>query len=256
MTEAQLNGITIAYEASGSGPAVLLTHGYGAAGAMWQPQRKPLNDAGYRFISWDMRGHGGTDSPDDPAAYSEALTIGDMTALLDHLGVQQAVIGGLSLGGFMSLAFYFDHPDRVRALVLCDTGPGYRSDEPRAKWNRMAQKSAANFEEKGLEAAGHSPEVQATLKYHRSAQGLANAARGMLAQVDARVIDGLPSIAVPTLIIVGEKDEPYHGASQYMQSKIPGARLEMIPNAGHASNIDNRDAFNRVLLAFLASLPA
>ena len=116
MTEAQLNGITIAYEDSGSGPAVLLTHGYGAAGAMWQPQRKPLNDAGYRFISWDMRGHGGTDSPDDPAAYSEALTIGDMTALLDHLGVQQAVIGGLSLGGFMSLAFGREKASRLSTM--------------------------------------------------------------------------------------------------------------------------------------------
>ena len=254
MAEAQLNGITIHYEDSGSGPAVFLTHGYAAAGAMWEPQRKPLNEAGYRLVSWDMRGHAETESPEHAAQYSEALTIADMLGLMDLLGIEKAVVGGLSLGGYMSLAFQLAHPERVRALLLCDTGPGYRSDEPRARWNRMAEKSALNFEEKGLDAAGRSPEVQAAVKYHRSAAGLANSARGMLAQFDSRVIDHLPEIDVPTLIIVGERDEPYHDASHYMQSKIPGARLEVIADAGHAANIDQPQAFNRVLLEFLTTL--
>ena len=77
MTEAKINGINVRYEDSGSGAAVFLTHGYAATGRMWEPQRKALNDAGYRLITWDMRGHGGTDSPDDPAQYSEALTVED-----------------------------------------------------------------------------------------------------------------------------------------------------------------------------------
>ena len=157
MAEAQLNGITVHYEDSGSGLVVFMTHGYAAAGRMWEPQRKPLNEAGYRLVSWDMRGHGETESPDDPAQYSEALTIADMAALMDMLGIERAVVGGLSLGGFMSLAFQLAHPERVRALLLCDTGPGYRSDEARAKWNRMAEKSAVNFEAKGLDAAGTQP---------------------------------------------------------------------------------------------------
>jgi pimeloyl-ACP methyl ester carboxylesterase len=255
MSQVQLNGITIHYEDSGNGPAVLLTHGYGAAGAMWEPQRHALNGAGYRLVAWDMRGHAETESPEDPAQYSEALTIADMLGLMDMLEIEKAVVGGLSLGGFMSLAFELAHPERVRALLLCDTGPGYRSDEARAKWNRMAERSAANFEEKGLDAAGRSPEVQAAVKFHKSAAGLAHSARGMLAQVDSRVIDHLPEIDVPTLVIVGEKDEPYHDASHYMQSKIHGARLEIIPNAGHAANMDQPEAFNRVVLEFLASLP-
>jgi pimeloyl-ACP methyl ester carboxylesterase len=254
MAQAQLNGIAIHYEVSGSGPAVFLTHGYAAAGAMWEPQRKPLNEAGYRLVSWDMRGHAETESPSDPAQYSETLTIADMAGLMDKLGIEKAVVGGLSLGGYMSLAFQQAHPERVQALVLCDTGPGYRSDEPRAKWNRMAEKSALNFEEKGLDAAGRSPEVQAAFKYHRSAAGLAHSARGMLAQFDSRVIDHLPEIDVPTLIIVGERDEPYRDASRYMQSKIPGARLEIIAGAGHAANMDQPQAFNRVLLEFLNGL--
>jgi len=254
MSEAKINGITIHHEDSGSGRGVFMTHGYAATGRMWEPQREALNQAGYRLVSWDMRGHAETESPDDPAQYSEALTIADMLGLMDMLNIERAVVGGLSLGGFMSLAFQLAHPERVRALLLCDTGPGYRSDEARAKWNRMAEKSAVHFEEKGLDAAGRSPEVQAAVKYHKSAAGLAHSARGMLAQVDSRVIDHLPDIDVPTLIIVGEKDEPYHGASQYMQSKIPGSRLEVIPAAGHAANMDQPEAFNRVLLEFLESL--
>jgi len=253
--EAQVNGITVRYDDSGSGLAILLTHGYSATGRMWEAQRQALNDAGYRLITWDMRGHGGTDSPDDPAQYSEELTVADMAGLLDLLGVERAVIGGLSLGGYMSLAFNLAHPERPRALVLCDTGPGYRNPEARGGWNRAAEKRATDFETRGLDALSRSTEVRATGSGHRSAQGLAHAARGMLAQADARVIDSLPSITVPTLVIVGEKDEPFIGASEYMAAKIAGARLEVIPGAGHASNIDGAEAFKRVLLEFLGSLP-
>ncbi len=221
---------------------------------MWTPQRRPLEEAGYRLITWDMRGHGGSDSPEDPAEYSEALTMGDMVGLLDLLGIERGVVGGLSLGGYMSLAFYLAHPERVRGLVLCDTGPGYRNPEARGGWNRNADKRAEAFESRGLDALGRSAEVLATGGQHRSAQGLAHAARGMLAQFDSRVIDALPSIKVPTLIIIGEKDEPFLAGSRYMTDKIPNARLEAIEGAGHASNIDQPDAFNRALLEFLASL--
>ena len=90
---------------------------------------------------------------------------------------------------------------------------------------------------------------------HRSAQGLAHAARGMLAQVDARVIDSLPGIAVPTLVLVGENDTPFLTGSDYMARKIPGAVKVVLPGAGHAANIDQPEAFNRAMLSFLDSLP-
>ncbi len=254
MADAQINGIRIRYDATGDGPAVLLTHGYSATGRMWAPQIEALRDR-YRIIAWDMRGHGETGSPDDPAQYSEALTMAEMVGLLEFLGEDRAVVGGLSLGGFMSLAFHLAHPEMVRALVLCDTGPGYRSPDARAGWNRAAEKRALDFEARGMDALGSSSEVRATARYHRSAQGLAHAARGMLAQFDARIIDHLPEIRVPTLVIVGERDEPFIGASEYMAAKIPGARLEVVPGAGHAANLDNADHFNRILRGFLDSLP-
>jgi len=255
MATAQLNGITIDYQVTGQGRAVLMSHGYSATRHMWDGQHAKLGDR-YRMISWDMRGHGATDSPSDPARYSHALTVADMKALLDHLGIRRAVIGGLSLGGTMSLEFYVAHPEMVEALILCDTGPGYRNAEARAKWNERAMTRATELEARGLEAlGGRSREMREAMSHHRSAQGLAHAARGMLAQQDSRVIDSLGSITVPTIVIVGDKDEPFVAPCEYMAKKIPGARLEVVKDAGHSSNLDQPDAFNRVFVGFLDALP-
>jgi pimeloyl-ACP methyl ester carboxylesterase len=253
MPTARLNGIEIYYEDHGSGEPVLLTHGYGSTSAMWVPQVDALTQ-GRRLITWDMRGHGGTDSPEEQSAYSEAQTIEDMAALLRHLGVERAVIGGLSLGGYMSLAFNLAHPEMVTALILCDTGPGYRNPKGREAWNETAFKRAERFEERGLEALGSSPEVQAVRSRHRSAEGLAKAARGMLAQFDSRVIESLEGIDVPTLIIVGANDTPFLAGTDYMAAKIPNAQKVVIPDAGHASNIDQPEAFNEAVLEFLGEV--
>ena len=255
MPKTHLNGIDIEYQDGGSGPPVLLGHGYSATGRMWDGQREALGGR-YRVISWDMRGHGSTSSPDDPAQYSHDLTVADMRALLGHLGVGRAVIGGLSLGGTMSLAFYRAHPEMTRALVICDSGPGFRNETARENWNRRAQQRAVDLETRGLAVLeGRSAETQQAIRHHKSAQGLAHAARGMLAQRDASLIESLPDIRVPTLVIVGDKDTPFIAACEYMAKKIAGARLEVIAGAGHSSNLDQPEAFNGVLGRFLDSLP-
>jgi pimeloyl-ACP methyl ester carboxylesterase len=249
-----LNGIEIDYEAAGAGPALLLSHGYGSTRHMWDGQHQAFGDR-WRVISWDMRGHGQTDSPADPAQYSAALTVADMRTVLRYCGVERAVVGGLSLGGYVSLAFALAHPEMVRALVICDSGPGYRNAEARAAWNQRAHERAAGLEAKGLDALiRRSAETQQA--QHHSAQGLAHAARGMLAQEGSQVIDGLATIRVPTLVIVGDQDQPFLAPSEYMAKKIPGARLEVIPGAGHSSNLDQPEIFNRVLRDFLDALPA
>ena len=137
MAQATLNGIEIDYAVSGRGRPVILSHGYGATGRMWDGQRRTLGDR-YRLITWDMRGHGRTESPNDGARYSTELTVADMRALLASLGVSRAVVGGLSLGGYMALAFYLAHPEMVDALIICDSGPGYRNAEARNAWNQRA----------------------------------------------------------------------------------------------------------------------
>ena len=176
-----------------------------------------------------------------------------MAALLDGQGIDRAVIGGLSLGGYMSLAFWLEHPERVAALVLFDTGPGYRSDAARDQWNDRAAATADRFERDGLAALSGSPETQAA--GHRSAVGLARAARGMLAQRDGRVIEALPSVKVPVLVLVGARDKAFLPAADYIAAKIPGAVQVVVPDAGHVSNVDQPGAFDRSVLDFLGQLP-
>ena len=109
MSTIERDGVEVYYEAQGEGPVILLSHGYGATAQMWAGQLAPLSEH-YRVIAWDMRGHGQTASPEDPGCYSEAETVADMAAILDAEGADDAIIGGLSLGGYMSLAFNLVHP--------------------------------------------------------------------------------------------------------------------------------------------------
>lgn len=251
MPDIDRNGVRIHYEDNGRGPALLLTHGYSATLHMWDLQVAALADR-FRILRWDMRGHGASDSPADPGAYTHAETVGDMAAVLDAAGIERAVIGGLSLGGYMSLEFHLAHPTRVRALVLCDTGPGYKKDDARESWNRYAESFARKYEEKGLDALGSSPEVR--VARHRDASGLARAARGILVQRDPRVIESLPSIRVPTLLVVGSEDKPFLAGMRYMAEKIPGAVHAVIDNAGHAPNLEKPAQFNSVLERFLEGI--
>jgi pimeloyl-ACP methyl ester carboxylesterase len=246
------DGIKIYYEVHGDGPPLILTHGYSQTSAMWQGQIEALSER-HKLVLWDMRGHGRSDYPEDPAAYSEALTVGDMAALLDEVGATTAIVGGLSLGGYMSLAFYRAHPERVSALLIIDTGPGFKKDEARQAWNERARETAERFEREGLDALT-SGSGERSISSHRDATGLARAARGMLAQRDASVIELLPDIRVPSLIVVGADDAPFLAASDYMAAKIPGAKKAVIAAAGHVVNIDQPQAFIDAVEPFLDGL--
>jgi pimeloyl-ACP methyl ester carboxylesterase len=247
------DGTKIYYEVHGSGAPLILTHGYSSTSAMWQGQIEALAKR-HRLIVWDMRGHGQSDYPDDPSAYSEALTVGDIAALLDQVGAAKAIVGGLSLGGYMSLAFYRAHPERVSALLIIDTGPGFKKDDARETWNKRALETAERFEHHGLDVLKSASRERSSVS-HRDASGLARAARGMLTQRDARVIEILPEIKVPSLVVVGADDTPFLAASDYMAAKIPGARKAVIPAAGHAVNIDQPQAFIDAVVPFLDALP-
>ncbi|HET9895639.1 MAG TPA: alpha/beta fold hydrolase [Streptosporangiaceae bacterium] len=247
------DGVRIFYESHGGdrgsgGPLpLLLSHGFGSSSRMWAPNVAALA-AGRRVITWDLRGHGQSDAPQAADQYSGAACVADMAALLDAAGAQRAVLGGLSLGGYLSLSFCVAHPERVAALVLCDTGPGFRKDEARQRWNDRALAQAARIEREGSGALG------ADASLHDDALGVARAARGILTQHDASVIDSLPRIAVPVLVVVGSEDAAFLGAADYMAGKIPGAALTVIEGAGHVSNVDQPAQFNEAVTGFLAGL--
>ena len=246
------DGVRIAHTVhnpGGAGTPLVLSHGFSATSAMWDPNVEALA-ADRPVVVWDQRGHGDSDAPDDPAAYSEAASVADLDALLTHVGATTAVIGGLSLGGYLSLAYHLAHPDRVAALVLVDTGPGYRNPEARARWNLMAERMAADIEAEG--PAVSSPEVAAAR--HRHPRGLVLTARGTLTQHDDRVISSLAAIAVPTLVVVGEHDTEFLAGADHMARRIPGARKVVLAGAGHAANIDQPAAFNEAVGDFVRSV--
>ena len=253
MPKLDRDGVQIHYEVHGQGPTVLLSHGYSATCRMWDGQIAAFKDR-YQVVAWDMRGHGQSDYPSDPKAYSEALTVGDMQAILDTVGASRAVIAGLSLGGYMSLAYHATHAPSTRALMLFDTGPGFKKDAAREEWNQRARARADDLESRGLAALGPSDEVRQSR--HRDAKGLAGAARGMLAQDSDRVIQSLDKVRVPTLVLVGAEDKNFLAATDYMAAKIPGALKVVVPGAGHAANLHQPAAFNFAMGEFLTGLPA
>jgi pimeloyl-ACP methyl ester carboxylesterase len=152
----------------------------------------------------------------------------------------------------MSLAFHVAYPQQVKALILQGRGPGYRNAEARATWNARAEQRARTLETQGLSMLGGGSEVR--ISTQRSALGLAKAARGILAQVDARVIDSLPGIGVPTLIIVGEGDTPFVNGAHYMASRIPHATEVVVKHAAHGANVDQPEVVNQAIQAFLDTL--
>jgi pimeloyl-ACP methyl ester carboxylesterase len=240
----------ISYHVRGDGPPVLLSHGYGATSAMFEPNVGAF--AGHQVITWDLRGHGASLSPAEPDCYTAASAQADMQALLDEHNVVSAVLGGHSLGGYLSLSFTLAYPDLVRALILIGTGPGFRKDDAREAWNRRAMGTAGRLAEQGVAALGDSPELHGG--GHADVQGLILAAKGTLTQHDAHVMDGLTDIRVPALIVVGENDKHFLAAADYMSAKIPAARKVVIADAGHAPNIDQPERFNEEVTSFLAEL--
>jgi pimeloyl-ACP methyl ester carboxylesterase len=247
------DGVTLAFQVhnpQAPGVPLLLTHGFGATAGMWGPNIDALS-VDRPVIVWDQRGHGGTDAPDDMNLYSEQIGVADMAAILDAAGADRAVIGGMSLGGYLSLAFHLVHPQRVAALVLVDTGPGYRNDDARDKWNAWVERRAQQLERGEMPADMSAELVQAV---HEHPEGLPRAARGVMAQHDARVITSLDEITVPTLVIVGADDTDFLAGADYMHRHIANSRKVVIDDAGHAANMDQPEVFNAAVRELLDQL--
>lgn len=246
--------VSLYYELHGThGPPLVLTHGYSSTSAMWRPNIPALS-ASHRLLIWDMRGHGSTTSPTSPAAYSEAATLSDMHLLLTTLFPQDTkfIVGGLSLGGYMSLAFHHSYPQMVSALLIISTGPGFRSPSAREAWNETALATARRFETEGLASLAHlSPERATVTHKDTSGRGLALAARGMLTQHTSRVIEGLGGVKVPSLVVVGSEDRAFLAAGEYMQRKIGGCERVVLKGAGHACNMDDVRGFDGAVVGFL-----
>ncbi len=256
-----INGITIGYDDVGSGVPVVLLHAFPLNRQMWAETSRDLA-AEYRIITPDLRGFGATSG-------TAAVTIGamadDVVGLLDALEIEQAVIGGLSMGGYVALNLVGRYPERVRGLVLADTRAGADSAEGRQNRATLAEKAlhegpsaiADQLLPKLLsDRASENPDLLAhvrTIIESAPAPAIAAASHAMAARSDSTPI--LAAIGVPAIVIVGSEDAltPITD-SIILKDSIANASLAIIPDAGHLSNLDQPEAFNRALGIFLESL--
>ena len=256
MPTAHLNGIEIYYQEHGSGYPVVLTHGLGDCAELWSPLAEALADR-YRVVSWDMRGHYRSEAPEDLSQYTQDVVIEDLRALCDHLGIDRAVHGGHSLGGYTALRFYQKYPERVAALILHAAGPGYRNPEGSQAWTDRLAKAAAKQEERfGRDARVSAKELRVGAPMlgevaQHVVRGVANVERGVMAHpsfVDATAIQ------VPTLVIVGEHDKNYLASADYFAAKLPDGRKVVVEGAGHPAALERPEVVNAAVREFLDGL--
>ncbi|HEX6104585.1 MAG TPA: alpha/beta fold hydrolase [Gemmatimonadales bacterium] len=258
-----LNGVNLAVEVRGDGPAVLFIHGYPLDRTIWAHQVASLE--GFRRIAPDLRGMGQSDAPD--LGYSIATYAGDLAALLDTLGVEQAVLCGLSMGGYIAFEFVRRWRHRVRGLVLMDT----RAEADSAEAKRGRDASAAEARDRGSAAIAEamlprmlspatltgSPETGNRVRALMAATpvaGVVGALGALRDRPDSTELLGTLA-GLPTLVVVGEDDALTPPAqARAMADAIPGARLSVIPGAGHLPPMERPAATSQVLLEFLRSL--
>lgn len=225
--------------------------------------------AGHRLVRWDYRGHGRSDAPTDPAGYSLEHLFEDLEAVWAATCGSEAIhLGGLSFGGTLAMAYALREPERVRSLLLFNTGPGFRKPEAAAQWAEMLERSAAKLERVGMggylegdraraELLGLDPDRPEARRLREAMlasdpKALAGFARRVAGPVP-NLVDRLAEIAAPSLVIVGERDAAFQPASRVLEAKLGCAERIEIPAAGHVVNLDQPEAFTRALRDFLAA---
>jgi pimeloyl-ACP methyl ester carboxylesterase len=269
MPKANVNGIEIAYEVYGEGFPLVLAHGLTASKETWDAQIGPFMQR-YRVVVYDVRGHGESEAPpvDDPG-YTLDTLVDDLKALLDRLGIEQAYVGGLSLGGMIAMRFALKYANALRALLLCDTSPGMNTE---GQW-------AAN--RAVMEGIVRSQGVMGVMRglYTQSAQASGLSRTNMPASVVAlvqrldrltpdgflgiaravgeapSVLERLGEISAPTMILTGDSDF-FRPASEEMRKRMPRSRFVLMNGSPHGSNLWQPEKFTSAVLDFLADVDA
>jgi 3-oxoadipate enol-lactonase len=259
--QARIKDVVIQYELEGpeDAPCVTMSHSLASNLELWDLQLPVLRDA-YRILRFDTRGHGGSSAPRGP--YSMEMLAADVIALLDHLAIRRSHFVGISMGGMIGQVLACKHRDRVEKLVLSNTT------------SRVPTEMAPNWEERirAAEAEGMNALAQQTLErwlseeFRRSRPDVTAKIRNMILQTPVPGFAGccraisnfdvsreLSKVAVPTLIIAGEKDEGTPvSAAKAIHEQIDGSELYVVPGALHLTNVETADLFNKKLVEFLS----
>lgn len=259
----QLNGFTLAYSDKGAGLPIVFLHAFPLNRTMWRAQEEALSSQ-FRIITIDLRGYGESDAP--PGHHTLDQAAEDVRTLLDHLAIQQAVLVGLSMGGYILFAFYRKYADRVKALVLADTRA--QADTVEGKEGRLQMVQVAY--QKGSSAIADimipkllspatirtKPEIVQMVRTMIEGNRVSGIAADLMAMAERP--DSIPlltQITCPTQVIVGELDQATPPSdAKLMAEQIPRARLAIIPNAAHLANFEQPDTFTRIVRSFVLDL--
>lgn len=267
------DGIALHVEEAGSGTPILFIHEFGGNHASWEPQLRHFSRR-HRCITYAARGYPPSDVPDDVTRYSQAIAVADAIAVLDGLGIPNAHIVGLSMGGFATIHFGLTHPDR--ALSLTVAGAGYGAEKQHEDYFRGVSREVADkFETLGAAAfapiyAEGASRVQFQAKDPRgwrefadrlathSSKGAALTMRGVQAMRPSLwdLEDGLKRMSVSTLVIVGDEDDHCLQPGLFLKRTIPACGLSVFPKTGHTLNLEEPAMFNAVLAEFIAQVEA
>ncbi|MFB7586439.1 alpha/beta fold hydrolase [Streptomyces sp. NPDC056169] len=258
------DGIPLAYEDRGSGPALLLVHGHPFDHTMWQPQIDRFSRT-HRVLAPDLRGYGITPLGARPDFTDLGDFAEDLVDLLGHLKIQECVVAGLSMGGQIAMELHRRHPERVRGLVLADTFPAAETEDGKAARNAMADRLLAGgagamreYADEVLDRMVAPYNTHAAPHVHRmmcatDPVGAAAALRGRAERPDYR--ESLTTVAVPALVVVGRDDTytPVADAEE-MHALLPDSTLAVIERAAHLPNLERPEEFDSVLDSYLRSL--
>ena len=271
MPYANSAGVKLFYEEAGSGTTIIFLHEFAGDLRSWEPLMRHFSSC-YNCVCYSARGYPPSDIPSDPNEYKQEIQADDAARILDHLGVEQAHIVGLSMGGFATLHFGLRNPHRALSLSVTGCGYGANKDD-RTTFMEEAEKVALEYDRKGSAAvadfyAESSTRVQfqnknprgwaefkAALSEH-SAAGAANTMRGYQKTRPSLydLEEKLTQLTVPTLIVTGDEDEPCLDPALYLKRTIPSAGLSILPKSGHTINLEEPDLFNRIIGDFLSTV--
>jgi 2-succinyl-6-hydroxy-2,4-cyclohexadiene-1-carboxylate synthase len=265
------DGVRLHVTTSGTGPPLVLLHGFTGSTRSWEPLAPFLD--GFTTIAIDLPGHGGSESPSDPTRYALRRFADDLVKVLDAVRVQRAALLGYSLGGRAALHAALAYPDRVSALVLESTSPGIDDSAERAARIQSDTALAGTIERGGIRAfvdqwerlplwssqASLPDAVRARLRSQRLAnqpRGLSNSLRGAGAGAAPSVLGQVGALRVPTLLVTGALDPKYTTIARTLEAAIDGARVAVIADAGHAVHLEQPAAMASEVTRFLTGVAA
>jgi proline iminopeptidase len=267
------DSVRLHYEEVGSGLPILFVHEFAGDHRSWEPQLREFGKR-YRCIAYAARGYTPSDVPADKDAYSYQHVMRDCVAVLDHLGIDQAHIVGLSMGGYTTLQVALNHPARVRSMTLAGTGSGSERWYTEA-FHQHSRALAQQFERDGAshvaQTYGRGPsripfEIKdargfaefARMLAEHDAQGSANTSRGFQGARPSLYDfeSGIRALKIPALIVVGDEDDHCIEPSLFLKATIAASGLVMFPKTGHVVNLEEPDLFNQVVDDFLTRVDA